>query len=68
MGKTIGYTQRQAERLMHQLDLQAARSCDAIVAMYGIVPDQAQDSANYLQDEIMARCRQLQDVVRRRRR
>jgi hypothetical protein len=64
----IGYTDKQAERLMQKIDLQAARACDALVAMYDVVPDQSYPSLAYLQGEIMQRCRQLQDTVRRRKR
>ena len=62
----VGYTPTQAERLINRIDVQAAKACDALAAMYAIVPDHASGQLAYLQDEIMMRARQLQDVPRRR--
>ena len=62
-----GYTDKQAERLMQKIETQAARACDEIASLHAIVPDTLV-SPSYLQGEVIARSRQLQDIVRRRRR
>lgn len=63
----VGYTELQAERLMHKIDVQAAKVCDELTALHGLVTDHGYDAA-YIHEEVHTRARQLQDIVRRRKR
>jgi len=63
----VGYTQKQAARLLHRLEVQAARVCDELVALHDLVPDHGR-TPNDLQELVLERQYDLQAIVNRRRR
>lgn len=66
----VGYTDKQAERLLHRIDVAAARIDDDVAKLMSIVPDNGHTTSATMtvHEEIQTYVWRLKDMVQRRKR